>query len=93
MRHVSKSAYTIYLLHMPFILIIAAVTQKLDPGVNPYGLYALLVLGSLLLSYGVHVTLIAGSSTLLFLLNGAALPARPHVVWPGWLGPGRQRLG
>ena len=92
-RHVSQSAYTIYLLHMPFILIITAVARKLDPAIDPYALYALLVFGSLLLSYAAHRTLIAGSSILLFLLNGAALPVRPNVPWPAWFAPLRRRFG
>lgn len=75
LKHLSQSAYSIYLLHQPFILIIVAIVIALglDRGVNVYAFYALLVVGSFAASYFLHRLLIRKSALLLFLFNGKSL--------------------
>lgn len=74
----SSAAYTVYLVHVPIIFVIAYVTLEINSAVGPYYLYGLLASISLVISYSVHY-FVSRSSLFLFLFNGKKLvfAARP----------------
>ena len=65
----SKSAYSVYLLHMPIILVMIVYGNQLL-SINGYMTFTILAIGSLAISYLLHVAVISRSKLLLFLFNG-----------------------
>lgn len=72
-RPLSRAAYSIFVLHMPFIWLLIPFVQGADPGIGPYAMYTTLVVGSLVLSYATHILLIERSPALSLLFNGKRL--------------------
>jgi glucan biosynthesis protein C len=65
----SRASYTVYLFHYVFIITVGYALVYHYPAMNQYVLYTLLVVSSLILSYGVHFV-IKQSRLLLFIFNG-----------------------